>query len=175
MNLQGKRVHIAGSANEDTTPELLKYAHELIAHLTFKLAAEGATFVVGVGAEPKTPASRGSIPIIFDWTVLETLNESIVNGAIAISAEQAPLVTTVATPETDRQIPSDRRNTWDGLLASGLVQLLGSEMGWSSGALRRASLADQGDILLMMSGGEGVEHLALDNTRGRVDYTQLYI
>lgn len=160
LKLENRRVHIAGSAHEDTSPELLTYAHELIALLTFRLAAEGATFVVGVGREPKTPASRGAIPIIFDWTVLESLRESIASGAFAISVDQVPLITTIATSETDRQIASDRRDIWDSLLASGLVQLLGSEMGWSSGAMRRISLADQGDILVIMSGGEGVEHLA---------------
>ncbi len=52
MRIEGRRIHIAGSADKDTPEHLLRYAHELVATLVQELSKEGATFLVDVGKEP---------------------------------------------------------------------------------------------------------------------------
>jgi hypothetical protein len=49
---------------------------------------------------------------------------------------------------------------YDELREANAVQVEFIEHGWSSGATRRGKLAQLGDILIGVSGGEGVEHLA---------------
>jgi TIR- and PNP-associating SLOG family/Calcineurin-like phosphoesterase/CHAT domain len=161
MHIQGQRIHIAGSASKNTSPNLLKYAHELIFELVNKLVAEGATFIVGVGdeplSEPKTPAS---LPIIFDWTTLAAVRECLQAGRAQASGSQGRLVATVATSKTEEKIPDTRRELWDFLLAAEAIEIEFLKPGWSSGALRRQQEMPKGDILIILSGGEGVEHLA---------------
>jgi len=42
------------------------------------------------------------------------------------------------------------------------------EPGWTAGALQRQALAQLGEILIALSGGQGVEHLAIEySTSGK--------
>jgi hypothetical protein len=161
MHIQGQRIHIAGSASKDTSPNLLKYAHELIFELVKNLAAEGATFIVGVGNEPLSePNTPASLPIIFDWTALAAVRECLQAGIAQASGSQGRLVATVATSKTEEKIPDTRRELWEFLLAAEAIEIEFLKPGWSSGALRRQQEVPKGDILIILSGGEGVEHLA---------------
>jgi hypothetical protein len=161
MHISGRRIQIAGSANPNTDPELIRYGHELIRDLVLSLAAHGATFVVGVGKEPALRDGDPSSPsIVFGWTALAAACASVKNGAARATGEQGGLVVAVATDKTDRQVPVHRRPIWEDLLAADAVDLQFAETGWTSGAVRRAHQARLGDILLGIGGGEGVEHLA---------------
>ena len=160
MQLEGRKVHIAGSASETTPVGLLTYAHNLVAETVSELVRGGATFVVGVGSEPRAADSGGEQPIVFDWTVMETVKDRISKWEPSAAEVPKPLILTIATARTDMQIPDRRRELWNELLNGGFIQLLGTEMEWASGAVRRTSLAEHGDILIALSGGEGVEHLA---------------
>lgn len=160
MQIEGRKVHIAGSASAEAEPELLGYAHELVTRLVSDLVNEGSMLVVQVGGEPRTNDAKGAYAIIFDWTVLETVRDCLNQREVEAESGQKALITTIATERTDGQIPTDRRALWEELLKGKQINLLGSEMGWTSGALRRQDLWGQGDILIVLSGGEGVEHLA---------------
>ena len=159
MHIKGQRIHIAGSASKDTSPNLLKYAHELIFELVKKLVAEGATFIVNVGKEPLSePNTPASLPIIFDWTALAAVRECLQAGIAQASGSQGRLVATFATTKTDGQIPDTQRELWEFLQAAEAIEIEFSS--WSSGALRRQKQVSKGHILIILGGGEGVEHLA---------------
>lgn len=163
MQIQDQRVHISGSASKDTSPTLLKYAHELIFELVKRLAAEGATFVVGVGKESlSNPDIPSSLPIIFDWTVLAAVRESLETGITGAYKRKGRMVATAVTSKIETHIPDARRELWEFLLEAEAIDVEYLKPGWSSGALRRQRLSRKGDILIVIGGGEGVEHLAED-------------
>ena len=74
MSIQGLRVQIAGSAAVDSDPALLRAAHNLIRDIVGQLVVKGAGFVSGVDGEP---LGAEDLPLIFDWTVLETIAISV--------------------------------------------------------------------------------------------------
>jgi hypothetical protein len=116
--------------------------------------------LVGVGKEPRLEGKPEALPIIFDWTVISAINSCLKSGITLPPVWQGKVLITVATQKTNEQIPQDRREVWQELLTNDAVQLEYIEPGWASGAERRARLAKLGDVLILLSGGEGVEHLA---------------
>ena len=158
MHLRARRIHIAGSADADTSRKLLGYAHDLVRDLTAALAAAGSTFVAQAGTEPVGPESGQAIT--FDWTVLETAAEVLRAGATVRRVPAGKLIASVSTHKTERQIPNERRALWGELQEAGALRLEYIEGNWTSGALRRERQAQLGDVLIVISGGEGVEHLA---------------
>jgi TIR- and PNP-associating SLOG family len=161
MKLRGRRVHIVGSAAPETEEQKLVYSHELVAELTRALAAEGATFVASFGPEPLLAGRMDGPSIIFDWTVAEEILASLRAGLSVPSSPDGRLIATLATAKTDAKIPSHRRSTFDALRNADAVDMYFVEPGWNSGAYRRQRLAQLGDILIGVSGGEGVEHQAV--------------
>ena len=160
MKVEGRRFHIAGSAHRTTVRELLEYGHSLIAELTDALLRAGGSVTVGVGKEPRATEHDPSSPsIVFDWTVLERVGTYLRRGGAPRTA-QGPLLATVASSKTESQIPDDRRDLWEQLKEAGAVSLEFLDAGWSSGAVRRQRQARLGDVLVILSGGEGVEQLA---------------
>lgn len=161
MRVAGRRFHIAGSAHKSTSRILLEYAHAVIAGLTDALLAAGGSVSVGVGKEPREvggdPSSSPSL--IFDWTVLERVGAHLEERG-SLGTAQAPLVATVASSKTESQIPDDRRALWKQLKNMGAVAMEFLDAGWSSGAMRRQRQARLADVLIILSGGEGVEQLA---------------
>src|SRR5438105_5049759 len=157
MHLRGRRIHIAGSANPSAPAELVNYAHRLVRVLTAELAAAGATFVVQAGKEPRS--SDGGPAIIFDWTVLEAGADALRAGAVEPSGLAGKMFAVVSTHKTENQIPDGRRALWGELREAGALRLEYIEGDWTSGAVRRERQAQLGDVLIVISGGEGVEHL----------------
>jgi len=161
VHIEGRRIHIAGSADKDTPEHLLRYAHELVATLVQELSKEGATFLVGVGKEPLSrPDDPSSPAIIFDWTALAAAHNCLRDGVSLAQGPQGRFIAAVVTSKLDRQVPVPRQRIWNELRAENAVKLEFIEPGWASGAVRRARQAQLGDIFIALSGGEGVEHLA---------------
>jgi hypothetical protein len=115
--------------------------------------------VISAGKEPMS-SSEPQLPIIFDWTVMTSVAEAIQKGAATARTELGALVKSLATHKTHSHIPSGRRAIWTELQNAEAVHLEFMEPGWTSGALRRERQAQIGDVLIAISGGEGVEHLA---------------
>jgi hypothetical protein len=161
MQLLGQRIHIAGSAGNNSPVDRLRYGHALIEQLVRALAAEGAVFGVGVGKEPHLDDDLQAPALLFDWTVMQTAYESR-----EVQQRTAPfsgrLITTVATDKTDGQIPADRRELWERLISDDALDIKYVPEGWHSAAFRRRELARHCDIVILLSGGEGVEQLAYD-------------
>src|SRR6266568_3841309 len=160
MRLEGRRFHVAGSASRQASPEMLRYGHELIGELVGALLYAGGSLVVGVGKGPLLVDSDPSSPsIIFDWTVLERVWAHLRQGGAAAGL-QRPVVATVASSKTEDQIPVSRMAMWRDLRRAGAVRLEHLSTGWTSGAERRSRQAQWGDVLIALSGGQGVEQLA---------------
>src|SRR5712691_974126 len=159
MKVEGRRFHIAGSAHRTSAGELLDYGHSLIANLTDALLEAGGSVTVGVGKEPRATNDLSSPSAVFDWTVLERVGVYLRRGG-APTTVQGPLVATVTSSKTESQIPENRRDLWEQLKKAGSISLEFLDAGWSSGAVRRQRQARLGDVLIILSGGEGVEQLA---------------
>lgn len=159
MELAGRRIYLAGSAASGTPPDMLAYGHTLIDQLVRALAKKGATLAVGVGKEPHWGDDPAAPALLFDWTAIAAAAASR-----AAQFQAAPLsgrlLATVATSKTDGQIPLERRPLWDALLAADDVEVAYAPEGWYSAAYRRRVLAERCDAVILLSGGEGVEHLA---------------
>ena len=168
MNLKGRRIHIAGSAGLETDTTKLTQVHVLVRGLTEALGTEGASFIIPFGKEPLLRDDPDGPAIIFDWTVAETVHRMLKEGRAQASSPHGRLITTIATSKTDGQIPAKRRVIYDELRRSNAIHMECIEPGWSGGAFRRQRFAQLGDIFIGISGGEGVEHLAIEySARGK--------
>ena len=162
MNLRGRRIQIAGSADADADEGKLTYVHSLVSELSVALAAEGASFVIQFGKEPLLNGRVDGPSIIFDWTVAEAAHRTLKDGRAQSSSPNGRLVTTLATGKMDSQMPAARRHIFDELRQGDAVHVEFLDSGWNAGAIRRRRSAHLGDILIGVSGGEGVEHLAIE-------------
>jgi hypothetical protein len=160
MKLAGRRVLIAGSADPKGSEESLVYAHALVSELSRLFAGFGANFVIGFGGDPLMEDRTDGPSIIFDWTVAETVYGSLAKGVAQSSNTTGRLIITVSTEKTFRQIPANRLGLYTALRNAGALQVEALDPGWRSGAIRRQRQAQLADILIAISGGEGVEHLA---------------
>jgi hypothetical protein len=162
MDLRGRRIHIVGSADQEADEGKLTYVHSLVSELVVALAVEGASFIIPFGKEPLLKDCNNGPSIIFDWTVAEAVSRVLKDSRTQASGPNGRLVSTLATSKTDTQIPANRRAVYTELREGNAVNLEFIEPGWSAGAFRRQRLAQLGDILIGVSGGEGVEHLAIE-------------
>ena len=162
MDLSGRRIHIVGSAAPDADEAKLAYVHEIVSELAFQLACAGACFVLPFGKEPRLTDRDDGPPITFDWTVAESVFKALESGKALPNGPNGQLGTTIATSKTDSQVPADRRKIFDGLRSANALHMEFLEPGWTAGAYRRQRLAQLGDVLIAFSGGEGVEHLAVE-------------
>lgn len=168
MKLRGRRIHIVGSAHSETDEGKLNYVHSLVRELVRALAAEGANFVFPFGKEPLLKDRNDGPAITFDWTVAEAAHGALKSGAATAAGPNGRLISTLATSKTDSQIPATRRAIYDELRDADAVHMEFLEPGWNAGAARRRRLAELGDILIGISGGEGTEHLAIEySSRGK--------
>lgn len=168
MNLRGRRIHIVGSAAPNWDAVQVGYAHSLVAKLVDSLIERGATFVLPFGKEEFLDGQSDGPAQFFDWTVAATLHRAMIDGRAAPEGPNGALITTIATSKTDGQIPTARRPIYDGFRDRNALRSEFVEPGWSAGGYRRQRLAQLGDILIGISGGEGVEHLALEySTKGK--------
>jgi hypothetical protein len=152
------RLHIAGSASAGCDVARLDLAHAVVADVVRRHAAQGGSFVLGIGGEPFH--DDGAPALVFDWTTLETALAALESGAAASQAARGPLLIAGASQRGLDQVPDDRRAVFEALLAADALDLRALPEGWRSGALIRVEQANAGDVLLTLGGGAGVEHLA---------------
>ena len=167
MRIDGKIVHISGSASNRTESTRIEYGHELIRSLVNKLQRMGARFLIQVGKEDRKITEDSNVPLIFDWTVMSEINRYIIdNGLDFKNCIRKPIIT-VAKQDFKNSIPPNRVCLWRSITEKEALQIEFLEEGWSSGAVRRIRMSELGDILIILSGGEGVEHLAEEYNRQR--------
>lgn len=157
--IKGMRIHFAGSASVDVEPSRLRYIHKLVKQLAKKVLSLGGGLVVTAGNDP-AHQDDSSLPIIFDWTLLEALNECQSSGMMNWPKSQGMPVVAVGLPKWKEKIPSKRKPLWDKVVSGGNVELVQVRSGLSIGGVLREHQAPFGDILVVAGGGPGVEHLA---------------
>ncbi len=160
QSLAGKYIQIAGSAHETTDPKILKYSHELIRYLTSGLLRNCAKLIVGIGAEDMVDADKPSwnTALYYDWNVLETINDYINSQDSNNLLTGEPLAIIVSSEKAESQIPDRRLGLWNQLLEKQAIHLEYLPPGWNAGAYRRDLEVEYGAGLIIVGGGEGVEH-----------------
>jgi hypothetical protein len=150
------RVHVTGSAAPDCDPALLAQAHGYLKRLAELLIEGGHGLVVTATGEP---VGEAGIPFIFDWTLLETVGGAPDPGPAWPSSRGERFVA-VGSGRGLENIPAARKALWESLLARSDFELVVAPPGWRMAGIIRERQAARGDVLLVLSGGAGAEHLA---------------
>jgi len=156
--LRGRRVHFAGSAKPTVEPSRLRYAHILLKHLAKIVLEQGGGLVLTVGNDPVHPRDT-NLPLIFDWTLLEAVDEYKHWQAISWPEAQGMPVVAVGLPNWKERITNKRQPLWDKVVKAKNVELIQIRAGLSVGGVLRERQAIYGDILVPVGGGPGVVHL----------------
>jgi hypothetical protein len=154
-----RRLHIAGSANANTDPDLLRDAHVVVAAVVDGWVTRGGALVSGLGGEPHA-SSDPEIPIIFDWTIASAALDALERGEASARTEDGQLLAVRTSQRARTQIPGARRPIYDRLLELDALDLAFLPDTWRSGALMRRAQAELGGVLVILGGGAGVEDLA---------------
>ncbi len=160
QNLSGKYIQIAGSAHKTTNLKILKYSHELVRYLTGGLLRNHAKLIVGTGTEDMVNPDKPSwdTALYYDWNVLETVNNYINFQNLNNLLAGEPVAIIVSSEKAESEIPDRRRNLWNRLIEKQAIHLVRVPPGWNAGAYRRTREAEYGAGLIIVGGGEGVEH-----------------
>lgn len=156
MSLAGRRVHLTGSAAATCDTALLTRAHAFVSSLATGLAARGAGLVLGAGGEP---LSESGLPATFDWTALASV-AVLPDPAEGWPPRRPRRFVGVASQRGLDRIPAGRRELWQGCCARSDFELVTTPPGWRMAGIIRERQLSYGDILVVLGGGAGVEHLA---------------
>ena len=157
LPLAGKRLHVAGSIGSATTIELAGYAHDLVQQVVRGVLLKDGGVVIGAGKEPTL---EGGPAQIFDWSVLEEVREAIRSGYCSDGTSEFRPVVVVISEKGEAEIPDSRRSLWSELLESNRIEVKRIMLGARSGSMIREQQVRHGDVLCILGGGTGVEHLA---------------
>lgn len=154
--MRGVRVHITGSASSDCDGEFLRVAHAFVRAFTRTLIERGGGLVLGAGGEPRGDSGESCI---FDWTAL---------GTVATSPDPSPewpalrpeRFVVVASQSSLLKVPEWRSDVWDACRNRTDFDLESMPAGWRMAGVIRERQVLRGDVLLVLGGGAGVEHLA---------------
>lgn len=160
LPLLGRRIHIAGSIDKDTTvatAEDVRHARDFAGSLTAELVKAGATFVVPIDDEKLRPGDN--MPICFDWLVQKSILDNLLYRPRETAQLKAALIVAVQHYKTEGQIPAQYTALWDGLRESDMVYVENANQ-WDMNSKRLEMQALHGDILITLGGSEGVLFLA---------------
>lgn len=158
LTLLNRRILIAGSSSRSTDAVVIRYAQRLVELLAAGILERGGRAIVGTGKEPLQSDEPDAPALLFDWTVLET-SDHVLSAKRFPSILSGPPLTCVTSEKAEAEIPADRRQLWNRLRQNGFVEVEYIRPGARSGAMIRDHQARLGDVLLVLGGGSGVEHL----------------
>lgn len=150
------RVHITGSAAPSCNLALLQAAHLFVRSLADELINRGAGLLVGAGDEPM---GEGGAPCIFDWSVLESV-ASAPDPSPAWPLLRPDRFVVVASQRGLEKISDSRAGVWNKCRNRSDFDLQVAPPGWRMAGIVRERQVLRGDILLVLGGGAGAEHLA---------------
>ena len=162
LPLSGKRVHVAGSIGFRTASDIAAYGHAVVRRVVRGVIEAGGGIVTGAGKDPRL---ENGMAQVFDWSVLEVIAESI-RGRTYPQArwERCPIVI-VVSEKGESEIPEARKEMWSELLGSRKVEVRRIMPGSRSATMIREQQVGYGDVLFILGGGTGVEHLAEEYKR----------
>ena len=155
--LTGKRVQVAGSISPQTFGGIAASGHEIVRRVVQGVIEAGGGIVAGAGKEPRL---EGGEALIFAWSVLEVIAESIRHGKCPHPIGERRPVVIVVSEKGESEIPAARKPLWTELLESGRVEVTRIMPGARSATMIRERQVECGDALFILGGGTGVEHLA---------------
>ncbi len=155
--LGGKRIQVAGSIGPRTAVTNAAYAHGLVREVVRGVLERGGGIVVGAGKEPMLAEGPAQI---FDWSILEVVAETIRSGVCPDANGPHCPVVVVVSEKGESEISDLRKGLWAELLASGQVEVKRIMPGARSATMIREQQVVCGDVLVILGGGTGVEHLA---------------
>ena len=117
----------------------------------------GAGVLIGLTSEPIGDAG---LPILYDWTALEGLAGADKDASSSWPASQGAQVVAVGFSNWRDRVPKTRIKLLEGLTESSRVQLVQLSSGLNVGGMLREMQAAYADVLVVIGGGPGVEHLA---------------
>ena len=154
--MRGLRVHLAGSASAECDGELLDTAHSFVKTLTSEIVSRGGGLVLGAGEELIGNAGQ---PCVFDWSALEEIAE-LPDPASEWPALRSERFVVVATQAGLAKIPANRLDVWDSFRSRSDIDIDVAQPGWRMAGVIREAQVRRGDVLVILGGGAGVEHLA---------------
>lgn len=150
------RVHVTGSAANDCDTELLEAAHAYLRRLGELLIEHGHGLVVTATGEPR---GESGVPIIFDWTLLEPVGAAPDPAPAWPTTGRARFVA-VGSGSGLAKRPDDRKALWESCSRRTDFSLVVAPPGWRMAGIIRERQVTAGDVLIVLSGGAGGEHLA---------------
>jgi hypothetical protein len=150
------RVQVTGSSARDSDKDLVEAAHRYVRRLGQLLIEHGHGLVVTATGEP---LGENGLPIIFDWTLLETVGATTDPGPDWPTTGRARFVA-VGTTSGLAKRPDNRNALWGSCSARSDFSLVVAPPGWRMAGIIRERQVAAGDILVVLSGGAGGEHLA---------------
>lgn len=153
-----RRLHIAGSASKQCDPALLRDTQEVVYNTALAWATAGGGLVSGLGPQPAHDNDE-SLPILFDWRIIEAARDAVRAGAQRVLSD-GPLLAIRTSRGQREQVPPENEAMLDELTDAGALDVQLLQDTWRSGALMRRAQAELGTVLVTFSGGAGVEDLA---------------
>lgn len=168
MGLRGRYIQLSGSASKDADASTLTKCHEVVSALTGEILKAKGGLILNVGEDVRMNPSDPASSRLFDWTALgEVLRFARMLESVGRKPDR-PLARVITSQKNISKIPAERMADWDYLLRTGSVDCQPLEVNWSAAAHIRHRQAEAGDGLVILGGGEGVEHSAsLYVERGR--------
>ena len=150
------RVHVTGSAATDSDKDLVEAAHRYVRRLGEMLIEHGHGLVVTATGEP---LGETGVPIIFDWTLLDAVGAASDPGPDWPTTGRARFVAVGSTNGLAKR-PDNRNALWESCSTRSDFSLVVAPPGWRIAGIIRERQVAAGDILVVLSGGAGGEHLA---------------
>jgi TIR- and PNP-associating SLOG family len=161
MALKDRFVGIDGSASDKTDVDLVRRCHHAVRRLTRGILQAGGGVVVSAGGEECLIADEPETARVFYWTVLDEVHAFMKERrAVGDSSERCIAKVVCSQKARDEKIPAAREAQLQDLLDARALDLKLLKANWNAGAYIREHQAGEGDALVILGGGEGVEHLA---------------
>lgn len=161
MGLKNRFVGIDGSVREDADVELVRRCHRAVRGLTRGILKAGGGVVVSIGEERCLLAGDPDTAHVFFWTVLDEVHRFVKERLDVGMTFEHPIARVVCSQKThDEKIPAAREAQLRELNNAKALLLKPLRANWNAGAYIREHQAREGDALVIVGGGEGVEHLA---------------
>jgi hypothetical protein len=157
--IRGRRFQFAGRADRNIDSTRLAYMQKLIRQLAHQILLRGGGLVVTIGSEPMHEKEEG-LPLIFDWTVLEALDEYQSQSRTEWPLSQGASVIAVGLAHWRDQIRDDRKALWERVISGENLDIKQIRAEVSVGGVLREQQTAFGDILVCVGGNVGVAHLA---------------
>ena len=169
MSLKERYIQLAGSTKDNVDRTVLAKSHAVVREIVKGVLKVGGGLVVGVGEDLRLETANPDSARLFDWTVLDEVERfSRASGELGQKMVQ-PGAVVVTSQKNLGRIPEARRAAWEYLVGSNAIAVRPLEVDWSAAAYIRVHQAAAGHGLVILGGGEGVEHAAsLYVERGRV-------